>query len=93
MIDDFAIGKIEDGGKLRIELTPGEHEIYLKIDWCRSNKLRFRIEENEHLIFHCGCSIRGWKYLNPFIMPYYIFFKKNKYLYIDQLKTSSQDIS
>ncbi|GAB6988719.1 hypothetical protein JCM16418A_07690 [Paenibacillus pini] len=32
IIDDSHMGKIEDGGKLRIEVTPGEHEVYLKID-------------------------------------------------------------
>ena len=82
IIDDFQAGRLEDGGKLRIEVTPGEHEIYLKIDWCRSNKIHFSLSENEHLKFKCGCPISGWNLLNPFIMPYYIFFNKNKYLYI-----------
>jgi len=86
MIDDYEMSKIEDGGKLRIEVTPGEHEIYLKNDWCRSNKLRFLIEESEHILFYCGCPIRGWKYLNPFIMPFYIFLKRDNYLYINRLE-------
>lgn len=85
IIDDFHMGKIEDGGKLRIEVTPGEHEVYLKIDWCRSNKLRISLNENEHIVFNCGCPIRGWNLLNLFIMPYYIFFNKNKYLYINRI--------
>lgn len=85
MIDGFQAGKIEDGEKLRIEVTPGEHEIYLKIDWCRSNRLYINMNENEHVVFDCGCPISGWDLFNPFIMPYYIFFNKNKYLYINKI--------
>ncbi|MFB6499311.1 hypothetical protein [Bacillus haynesii] len=36
LIDGVEAGKIKDGGRLRIDLEPGEHEIQVKIDWCVS---------------------------------------------------------
>ncbi len=82
MINDFEKGTIEDGGALKIELEPGKYEVYLKIDWCRSNKLKIIIKENEIIKLKCGSPIEGLNYLNPFIMPYYIFFNRDKYLYV-----------
>jgi hypothetical protein len=84
MINDCEMGRIEDGGISEIPMEPGEHEIYLKIDWCRSNKVKFLINENERIRFHCGSPIKGWRSLNPFIMPYYIFFNRDKYLYLNR---------
>lgn len=74
--------KIADDETIRYELEPGEYELYVKIDWCGSNRYSFTIQENETIHLQCGCPIRGWQLLNPFIMPYYIFFYPNKYLYI-----------
>ncbi|GIO16160.1 hypothetical protein J19TS2_57150 [Cohnella xylanilytica] len=85
IVDDIERGTIQDGGTMKIELEPGEHEIRLKIDWCGSNRLAFRLQDNEVRKFRCGSPIKGWRYLSPFMMPYSIFFNKDKYLYIEAI--------
>ncbi|MCM3627548.1 hypothetical protein M3194_09225 [Paenibacillus glycanilyticus] len=75
--------KIANDETIRYELVPGEYELFVKIDWCGSNRYDFTIGENEIIQLECGCPIIGWKlFVQPFIMPYYIFFNTNKYLYI-----------
>ncbi|SFJ13122.1 hypothetical protein SAMN02799624_03392 [Paenibacillus sp. UNC496MF] len=82
MVNDAEMGKIENGETVRIPLEPGEYEVHLIIDWCRSNKVAVTIKTVQDLTLRCGCAIRGWHYLNPFSMPYYIFFRRHKYLYL-----------
>lgn len=65
--------------KLQTEITPGNHTIYLKIDWCRSNKLEFNIHGNKTIEFECGPSIKSLNILCGLI---YITFMRNKYLWI-----------
>ena len=79
-VDDQEIGVISIGEKKDFEIKPGEHEIFLKIDWGRSNKLSFNIKENQKINFACGCSIKGWKYLIGII---YAVFLRKKYLYVE----------
>ncbi|QVK19514.1 hypothetical protein KHQ81_00775 [Mycoplasmatota bacterium] len=79
ILDDSYIGDINSGEIKNFEVIPGRHTIYLKIDWCRSNKIDFYVSENEVIKFDCGSSIRGWRILINLI---YITFLKNKYLWI-----------
>jgi len=79
IVDNDYIGTINAGETKDFEVTSGKHTIYLKIDWCRSNKLDFNVSENEVLEFDCGCSLTGWRL---FINLIYITFLKNKYLWI-----------
>lgn len=79
MIDGNCYEEIKCGEIKNINLDPGNHTIYLKIDWCRSNKIDFTILENETVEFECGNPISKWRILSPII---YITFLKNKYLWI-----------
>lgn len=63
LIDGAEMGTIKDGGRLRIDLPPGEHVIQVKIAWCTSPTLRFTLAEGEVLKFRCGSPLRGWKLL------------------------------
>jgi hypothetical protein len=82
IIDDTYCGNINSGETKILEVAPGKHTIYLKIDWCRSNKIDFYISENETIEFRCGNSMNGWRILFPLI---YITFLKNKYLWINRV--------
>ncbi|SEW39560.1 hypothetical protein [[Clostridium] fimetarium] len=79
IVDGKNIGKIKDGMTEEFEIPTGEHTIYLKIDWCRSNKIFFDAVDNETLEFNCGNSIDKSKLLKGFL---YITFLKNNYLWI-----------
>lgn len=79
MLDDEQVSEIRDGETKSIELAEGNHNIYLKIDWCRSNKIDFYITEGQVIEFDCGCSVVGWRKLIALI---YITFLKNQYLWL-----------
>ena len=83
ILDDTYCEDIKIGETKSLELVPGRHTIYLKIDWCRSNKIDFYVSDNETIEFECGNSMENWRILFSFI---YITFLKNKYLWI-KLKT------
>lgn len=80
IIDGNCCDEIKSGEIKYININSGNHTIYLKIDWCRSNKIDFIISENETIEFKCGNSMKGWRILFSII---YVTFLKNKYLWIN----------
>lgn len=86
MIDGNCYDEIKCGEIKNINLDPGNHTIYLKIDWCRSNKIDFTISENETVEFECGNSMNECRFIVPII---YITFLKNKYLWIRKKQTNN----
>ncbi|MEC1403213.1 hypothetical protein [Bacillus subtilis] len=81
LIDGAEMGTIRDGGRLRIDLPPGEHVIQVKIAWCTSPTLRFTLAEGEVLKFRCGSPIRGWKLL---LALFSVLGRPENYLFIEQ---------
>ena len=79
ILDNTYCGDVKSGETKGLEVTPGNHTIYLKIDWCRSNKIDFYVLDNETIEFECGNSMNNWRI---FISIIYITFLKNKYLWI-----------
>ena len=81
ILDGEEVGKIKDGQKIKIDIAPGGHKLYIKIDWCQSNIVEF--EMNENIIeFECGSNLRGPKLLLPFIILIYITFRKKQYIWL-----------
>ena len=70
-IDNIEVTSISKGQEIELELTRGNHEIYLTIDHVKSNVVQFIIEDKV-LLFECGNN-RGKKLFNK------------EYLYIKQL--------
>ena len=60
-LDGKFIYKIEQGENYQFNTSPGPHELYLKIDWCRSNKIQFSMENNHSIKFKCRSNLRGWR--------------------------------
>ncbi|KMM60067.1 hypothetical protein ACH95_09670 [Bacillus glycinifermentans] len=81
LIDGAEMGKIKDGGRLRIDLQPGEHFIQVKADWCISQSAKFTLHKGEVLKFRCGSPIRGWK---VFMVMFSVLFSPEKHLFIHQ---------
>jgi hypothetical protein len=79
MLDNGYVGDIKNGEVKDIDIEPGIHEIFLKIDWCRSNIIEFNVSANETVEFECGNSMDGMRILLSLV---YITFLKNKYLWI-----------
>lgn len=79
IVDDEFIGELKSGETKNFEVSEGEHTIYLKIDWCKSNKLDFKATANELCEFDCGNSMKSWR---VFFSLIYISFLKNQYLWL-----------
>ena len=60
-VDGQLVGKIPDGVNSRFALSPGEHTVFLKLDWCQSDALTVRVTPGEEVQLVCGSDIVGWK--------------------------------
>jgi hypothetical protein len=80
-VDEQKINTIGNGEQKKIEVPQGKHEIYIKIDWCKSKKLNVILIEGQELKLKCGSEIIGIK---QFFALFYLFFP-NKWVYLDYL--------
>ncbi len=76
ILDGNSVTSIKSGETIHIPLTPGEHTIRLKVDWCRSEELTFSLNEGTNTELHCGSTYNDWRCM---IMP---FIKPSSYVYV-----------
>ena len=82
VLDGNTLGKISEGETLAFPISNGKHELTLKIDWCRSQKLIFEKNDSD-VEFECGSNLRGWKI---FLGILYVTLKYNEYISLKQIK-------
>jgi len=82
VLDGNTLGKISDGETLEFPISNGKHELTLKIDWCRSQKLTFD-KKDDDVEFECASNSQG---LNIFLGILYVTFKYNEYISLKQIK-------
>jgi len=77
-IDGEKVGTINDGETQEYEVENGKHEIFAKIDWCRSPKIELNISENETKTI----KLSGFKYskwILPALLGIMLFYYLGKY--------------
>lgn len=79
------IGKIRDGETKEFESAAGNKEIYMKIDWCRSNKMTVDVPEEGTVSLLCGSNLQGMTGLPGLII---VIFLPHKYLWLRGEKDS-----
>ena len=84
LLDGEEVYKIKQGGSYQFNASPGPHELYLKIDWCRSNKIQFSIENNQSIKFTCRSNLRGWRIL----LMYIFIFMPSKWIVLEKEKSN-----
>ncbi|MBN1929984.1 MAG: hypothetical protein JW786_00045 [Desulfobacterales bacterium] len=62
VLDDEVIGKIKNGKKAEFDVPPGKHQLYLQVDWIKSDMVEFNADANV-VEFDCGTNLRGFKAL------------------------------
>ncbi len=77
--DGEEVAQVGNGETIEFETAPGEKEIYLKIDWCRSNKVTVSVPPGGEAKLNGGSSLRGFK---VFIAVFYVLFMPSKYLWL-----------
>jgi hypothetical protein len=61
IVDGITVEKVKKGGTCSFSsLRPGNHTIWVKVDWCRSNKIAFNYT-GEPLNFECGSNLKGFR--------------------------------
>jgi len=87
-IDGKQVGMIKNGGEEKMEVDPGNHNIYIKIDWCRTDEMVFEFDGKNTIHFKCGNNLKGWKKAFPFFV---LFFSPRKYLWLKRADKNSED--
>ena len=82
VLDGNTLGKISDGETLEFQISNGKHELILKIDWCRSQKLTFD-KKDDDVEFECGSNLQG---LKIFLGILYVTLKYNEYISLKQIR-------
>jgi hypothetical protein len=82
MINGENIEKIKNGETVEVPLKPRMYELYIKLAWCRSNKITFTLSEGEQLQFKC-CFIGNMN--NPLRRLYYTYFNFNHFLLLEKV--------
>ena len=63
LIDGKPVGGIGDGEEKTFEVESGTHTLQLKIDWGKSNPVKFDLRSGEMIRFTCASRARGLKVL------------------------------
>jgi len=53
ILDGTRVGRVKRGETLLFDTTAGAHELYLKIDWCRSKTVMLDLKDGEELCLRC----------------------------------------
>lgn len=78
VIDGEVVGRLGPGESGIFEVTPGPHEIFIKIDWCRSEKVDVHLTEVEKVTFRCQTRA------NLLTDGYWATFGRRRYLKLTQ---------
>jgi hypothetical protein len=81
MLDEIEVGKIAFGEKKSFQVEPGQHVLYIKIYWGRSNKVNFENTKDETISFKCVSSARG---LSSILEIFYAFIFFNRYIKLER---------
>lgn len=65
VVDKSDVGEIRRGQSLVFPVSPGQHEVHLEIDWCRSQSLMLEFRPGQDISLRCsprpGSARRGLK--------------------------------
>ena len=78
--DEKNIGKIKQGETIEFDIPQGEHEIYLKVYWCRSQKIKIT-EHEKDVQLYCATNLKGFRI---FFAVMYITLLCNKYIRLER---------
>jgi hypothetical protein len=81
MLDGAKLGEIKRGETREFPIPSGQHQLSMKIDWCRSNMIQFAASESDVLVFLTRSKVKESGGLTAL---YYAFFKPNEYIVLER---------
>ena len=77
---------VKNGGSVTLDVDPGTHEIFVSMDYLKSNKLELTLGYGETVHLECGSTLRGVKfYLSLFFILAAYLFRSIKLFYIKRV--------
>lgn len=77
LVDGEPAGTIAEGAQVSLPVTPGRHQVQLKIDWCSSPELNVDVPPGGVVQLDCGPSA------HPVLALLYITFYRRRYLWLE----------
>ena len=85
-IDGEKTTYVKIGRSVTIDVDPGTHEIFVSMDYLKSNKLDLILGSAETVRLECGSTLRGIKfYLSLFFILAAYLFRSIKVFYIKRV--------
>jgi hypothetical protein len=81
-VDGVEVAQVANGAEVQTAITPGEHVVQLKIDWCRSKSLNVNVRPGESLTLECGPNS------TPLLALVFITLLHGQYLWLRQSETA-----
>jgi hypothetical protein len=82
LVDGQKVGLLNDRDPLIVQVSPGPHNLCVKIDWCSSNTLRVDVKPGQRLVVECGSNVQD---ANWFLMIFYTTVKAHDYLWLREI--------
>ena len=83
ILNDKDVGRIGQGESKEFDSPAGDNELFLKIGWCRSNKLQFKANKDGVVNFECGSNMKGIKkWLFSYI---YVISMRHEYIWLKKV--------
>ena len=86
ILDGKKVGGVKRGESLALSTTPGRHELHFAIDWCRSPREVFELDEEGAV--HARC----WPKANPLTVLFFTTFGRAHYIDVE-VRASEQPAS
>src|SRR4051794_36798961 len=79
LLDGEHLCRLRNGETTQLPIAPGQHDIRAKIDWCKTQPIRFAAAAGETVGFRVKSSCRGWRAV---LGLWYVLFDWNSYVKI-----------
>jgi hypothetical protein len=63
MVDGNKVAVLNEGETRELTLSPGDHEVWIKLDWTRSPKIKLNLAEASRT--HLQCRAGGGAWMEP----------------------------
>jgi len=81
MLDGAKLGEIKRGETHEFPISSGQHQLSMKIDWCRSNMIQFAASDSDVLVFLARPKVKESGGLTAL---YYALIKPNEYIVLER---------
>ncbi len=82
------VGTIRNKQRIELEVPPGKHQLFLKIDWCRSNTIEFETD-GEAAELECGSYHRITGSIFTLISVVYVLTHPKQYIWLKRSNSVS----